>query len=298
MKARLRKLSSRLPLMIVSLLMAFLLWLLVIAEEKIEAGFMVPLVFDSIPATVVIDGAPMGSVYVQIRGSKQAVENIIPQQIQARVDLSQAQPGDEFVQITHQSIVLPKNIDVLGVYPPYLDLKFLAKRPVPVRVRTVGKPSDGYMVKEIVVIPRQVEIVGPLHRVDAIRRVDTYPVDIDGQKTSLQVKATFAQPGDDVRLLQLKPTEVTIHIAARELERTFGGVPVGTGGREATLSSGTVAVVVKGAYPAVKALKKEDLSVEVDWEAAGEKPSVLPLRVKAPPGISVLSWKPREVKLK
>ena len=75
-----RRLANRLPLMAASLSMAVFLWMIVIAEEKIDAGFTVPLVFDNVPSTVVIDGTPADSVYVQIRGSKQAVADALPQQ--------------------------------------------------------------------------------------------------------------------------------------------------------------------------------------------------------------------------
>ena len=51
-----RRLSKRLPLMGASLGLAFCVWLLVIAEEKIEAGFLVPLVF-LVPVVVVILGS-------------------------------------------------------------------------------------------------------------------------------------------------------------------------------------------------------------------------------------------------
>lgn len=292
-----RHLSRRLPLMIASLLMAIILWLLVIAEEKIEAGFMVPLVFNNIPSTVVIDEPPMATVYVQIRGSKQAVENILPQQIGTHIDLSMARPGDEFVQITPQNVVLPPGLTVLGVYPPYLDLKFLAKRPVPIKVRVIGKPAEGYEIKKITATPDKVEIVGSLRRVESIKEVNTYPVDIDGFKRSLRIKAEFVQPGGDVRLLELKPTEVKVDVAARKTRKTFEGVPV-KGVLDLEIEPDKVTVVVEGDVNLLKDLNADQIEVEVDAEAGGDSAETVSLRTKVPPGVSLISLTPGQVSVR
>lgn len=289
-----RRLSSRMPLMLASWLLAFLLWLLVIAEEKIEAGFMVPLVFENIPASVVIDGSPTGSVYVQIRGSKQAVENILPQQVQARIDLSQAEPGDEFVQITPQNVVLPQTITVLGIYPPYLDMKFLARRPVPVKVLTTGKPAEGYEVRGVSAIPLQVEVVGPLARVQSIKKVETYPIDVGGTKKTIRVRVEFVQPGDDIRLLKLKPTEVVVEVAVKVVEKTFRGIVVQKG-KEEKFSPSTATVVVQGGANRMKEVKAEEIEITVDWDAAGGDGATRPLRVVLPQGLTLLSVKPELV---
>lgn len=297
MNTGLKRLAGRLPLMVASLLLAFLLWLVVIAEEKIEAGFIVPLVFENIPSSVVIDGPPTGSVYVQIRGSKQAVENILPQQVRARIDLSQAEPGNKFVQITPQNVVLPQGVSVLGIYPPYLDMKFLARRPVPVKVLTIGRPAEGYEIKEISAIPLEVEVVGPLHRVQSIKQVETYPVDVGGSKKTLRVRVEFVQPGDDIRLLQLKPTDVIVEVAPKRVEKTFRGVPVQE--RQGKKFSPTsAAVVVQGDYSRMKELKSEEIRIVVDWETEGGEEAGYPLKVLLPENVVLLSVQPETVRIR
>ena len=295
MTVNLRRLRERFPLMGLSLLLAFLLWVLVIAEEKVEAGFMVPLVFDSIPGSVVIDGPSTASVYVQIRGSKQAVEGILPQQVRAHLDLSDAKPGNEYVQVSPQSIVLPKGITVVGIYPPYLDLKFLARKPVPVKVRTIGRPADGYVLKSVTALPLQAEIVGPQQRVESIKQVETYPVDVSGLSQGMTVRAEFVQPGDDVRLLQLKPTEVVVAIEPRLEKRTFQRVPVRGGNQNVGFTPESVTVVLEGTFHTIKGLAPEQIKVEVDWEAQGEKPETRGLCVDVPQGFTVISVKPPQV---
>ena len=293
-----RKFYRRLPLMVASGVLAFLLWLMVIADEKVEAGFMVPLVFENIPPSVVIDGPPMASLYVQVRGSKQAVEDISLHEIRSHVDLSGVNPGDEFVQISPQDIVLPKGLTVLGIYPPYLDLKFLARKPVSVKVRTVGKPAVGYEVGEVTAIPLQLEIVGPQQLVDDISEVETFPVNVSGLKKSFKLKADFVPPGDDVRILQLKPTDVVIEVAEKQVQKTFRKIAV-TGLREGVaVSPGEVTVVIEGGYHTVGALLGEQITAVVEWERAGDDPATRPLTVTAPAGVRGLEIKPGEGKIK
>jgi YbbR domain-containing protein len=293
-----RKFYRRLPLMIASAVLAFLLWLLVIAEEKIEAGFMVPLVFDNIPASVVIDGPPMASIYVQLRGSKQAVENIVPQQIRAHIDLSASNPGDEFVQITPQDIVLPPGLTVLGVYPPYLDMKFMAKKPVSVKVRIIGKPAVGYEIRQVTAIPLQVEIVGPQQILEDIGEVSTFPVNVSGLKKSFKVKAEFAPPGDKVRVLELKPTDVVVEVAEKTVEKTFRAVPLVNLNEGVKVRPGEVSVVVEGGYHTVGGLAAGQITAAVEWERTGEDEAARPVKAAAPPGIKVLKVIPPEVKIR
>lgn len=208
-----RRFLRRLPLMAVSLLAALSFWFLVTVREKIEVGYLVPLVFEKIPPGLALDGTPLGSVYVRLRGSRHTVENILPQQLQARVDLAGAGTGSNFVQITPQMVLLPRGVTLLGISPSYLDLKFLARAAVPVRVRTAGAPAEGFALLSATADPPSVEVVGPPDRVAAVTRVDTEPVAVAGRRESLRQRAELTPPSHHVRLLELRPTEVVVEIA-------------------------------------------------------------------------------------
>ena len=122
-----RRFARRLPLFGASLLLAVLFWFLVSVREKIEVGYMAPLVYDGFPARLVIDGAPLESVYVRLRGSRQAVEGVEPQQLRVRVDLASAKAGNNVIKLTPQMVVVPRGVNVVGISPPAINLKFLAR---------------------------------------------------------------------------------------------------------------------------------------------------------------------------
>jgi len=200
------------------------------------------------------------------------------------------------VQITPQNVVLPQTITVLGIYPPYLDMRFLARRPVPVKVLTIGKPAEGYEIRKVSTIPLQVEVVGSLPRVQSIKQVETYPVDVGGTKKTIRVRVEFVQPGDDIRLLQLKPTEVVVEVVARKVEKTFRGIAVQKG-KEEKFSPSSATVVVQGDYNRMKEMKAEQIEITVDWGAEGSDAATRPLKVALPQGLTLLSVQPESVKV-
>ena len=127
MSPSLRRLARRLPLMAASLALAAAFWFFVAVREKVEVGYMVPLAFERFPERLVIDGAPLEAVYVRLRGQREAVENIDPQQVRVRVDLAKARAGNNVVPLAAPMVVVPRGVKVAGISPPAVNLKFIAR---------------------------------------------------------------------------------------------------------------------------------------------------------------------------
>ena len=118
---------GRLPLMGASLALAVAFWFFVVVQEKVEVGYLVPLVYEGFPSRLVIDGAPLESVYVRLRGPRQSVENIDPQQVRVRVDLAAARAGNNVLPLAAPMVVVPPSVLVVGISPPAVNLKFIAR---------------------------------------------------------------------------------------------------------------------------------------------------------------------------
>lgn len=127
MKPALRRLTRRLPLMAASLALSVVFWFFIAVREKVEVGYLVPLAFEKFPARLVIDGAPLEAVYIRLRGSRQAVESIQPQQLRVRIDLSTARAGNNVIPLAAPQVVVPRGVSVVGVSPPAVNLKFIAR---------------------------------------------------------------------------------------------------------------------------------------------------------------------------
>ena len=122
-----RRRGRRLPLMGVSLALAVAFWFVVNVREKVEVGYLVPLAFERFPARLVLDGAPLEAVYVRLRGSRQAVEGIEPQQLRVRVDLAAARAGSNVVPLAAPLVVAPRGVSVVGISPPAVNLRFIVR---------------------------------------------------------------------------------------------------------------------------------------------------------------------------
>ena len=127
MSQPLRRLARRLPLMAGSLALAVAFWLFVAVREKVEAGYLVPLVFEGFPSRLVIDSAPLEAAYVRLRGSRESVEGIDQQQLRVRVDLSAARAGNNILPLAGPMVVVPRGVTVVGISPPAVNLRFIAR---------------------------------------------------------------------------------------------------------------------------------------------------------------------------
>jgi len=127
MNQSLRRLARRLPLMAASLALAVGFWLFVTVREKVEVGLLVPLDFERTPSRLVIDNPPLGA-YVRLRGPREQVESIDPQQLRIRVDVSAARAETNYIQtLAAPMIVVPRGVQVVGISPPAVNLRFIAR---------------------------------------------------------------------------------------------------------------------------------------------------------------------------
>jgi YbbR-like protein len=123
----LRRLARRMPLMAGSLALAVAFWFFVAVREKVEVGYLMPLVYERFPTRLVIDGVPLEAVYVRLRGPRQVVENIDPQQVRVRVDLAAARAGNNVLPLVAPMVVVPRGAQVVGISPPAVNIKFIAR---------------------------------------------------------------------------------------------------------------------------------------------------------------------------
>jgi len=127
MNQPLRRLARHLPLMAASLALAVGFWLFVAVREKVEVGLLVPLDFEHTPSRLVIDNPPL-EAYVRLRGLRETVESLDPQQLRVRVDVSAARAETNYIQtLAGSMVVVPRGVTVVGISPPAVNLRFVAR---------------------------------------------------------------------------------------------------------------------------------------------------------------------------
>jgi YbbR domain-containing protein len=291
-------LRRNLGIKVLSVLLAVLVWILAAAQEKTEVSLIVPVELANIPDTLAIEGSSLQFVHLRLRGSQRSLQDITPQQVSVSLDLSGLKPGDNYVPVGPKDILTPRGVEIVNVSPQNLSMRVAARRLVPVKVTTRGKPAEGYQVGKVSPIPNRIYVIGPPHKVSVVREVSTVPIGIRGASATVRARAELINPDPDLRLMELKPTEVVVEIEGVRTEKVLRGVAVeSTGDPAAEVRPDRVTVTVTGPFNLVEPLRAADLKASVDPSVDREKTGARRVRVQAPEGIEITNVTPPGVQI-
>ncbi len=118
-------LFGNLPLKLLSLLVAFLLWLNITSMQKARAEFYVPVEIRNIPDNVVIIRVKPDKVLVTIEGYKNVVSNLDVSDIKAYVDGSPIKPGTNILKVHIRTL---PSLRVIKISPNTIIVKASIKK--------------------------------------------------------------------------------------------------------------------------------------------------------------------------
>jgi len=155
-------LTKNLPLKLISILLAVILWYFVVSERSGETAISIPLDFRNIPTALIIIKNPEESINVRISGPATRLRGLSPKNVKAIIDLSDAKPGVAEFIIQPEHVTVPRGLRVTMVSPASIMLRFdtLLKKVLSVEAILVGKPSEGFKLTGVSVDPPTVDIVG------------------------------------------------------------------------------------------------------------------------------------------
>jgi len=210
-------LSKNWPMKLVSLLLAVMIWILLVPEDKIvsEKTMTVPLEVRSIPAGLEIVEKPASSVDITIKGPSRMLKDTGVQEIRAILDLGKATVYQQEFPLNPNSIYVPSGLTVTSVRPNKVSLKLELTREQTLQIRPTvrGKPAPGFKVSKIEVHPSTVLVRGPESRIKAKEPVTTAPVDVTDLKQTTVFDVDIILPRPELRLLSIfTNVRVTVHI--------------------------------------------------------------------------------------
>jgi YbbR-like protein len=236
MKLRVSRLSQQLHhsrienvgLKVLAFLLALLLFAVSrqpIAEVRLSG---VPLEFRGIGQGLEISGDVAQSVSVRLRGPRDVVRNLSPNQLLVIANLSNKESGERNVQLRPDDVSPPDNVEVLQIVPPSIKLKLekTEKRQVTVVPQFEGEVAPGMEVYSKTVDPPRIEIEGPKSQVDKLTEVLTETVNLSGRRSGFRLSLDFEPPHNSVRVTWPGPIIVSIDIGERRVMRRFTKVPV------------------------------------------------------------------------
>lgn len=208
--------TENLGLKLLSLILAFFLWLFVKGSMREEVAVMVPVELEKVPSTLCVRGIDPPSVTVRLRGVLNQLNRLRLEEMSARLDLSGARSGTNTFLLRPDDFSLPPGIEVLRISPSEVKVRLspLTTKRVRVRVALRGTPAEGFSVREVRVGPPFVLLKGPLEELKGLEEVETEEVDVGGIKEDLEVEVPLRLGGLPVRC-EPKKVKVKVELEAR-----------------------------------------------------------------------------------
>lgn len=292
---------ANLPLKIISLLVAVVLWLAVSGQSQVERNIRVPLEYQNVPPGMEIVGDPPGSVDVRLRGSSGNLARVVQGDVVAALDLTNARPGTRIFNLHASEVRVPFGVQVVQVTPPTvsLDFEFSGQKVVPVSPVIEGDPEPGFVVGRITTSPATVQVLGPVGRLEALLEATTEPVRVDGARASIIDRVTIGVEDTAVRLREPQVAVVNVEIVPAPMQQTLAGVKIAATnlgrGLSARITPATVSVVVRGTRERIAGLDAGDLRADVDLSDLGRGQHDVPVRVPNREGVAVERIEPANV---
>jgi len=201
--------------MLISLIMAAVLWYNVGGEKTVDTSVMIPVEVLNLPRDLVISNQFKRQLEVTVNGPRSLILGIDQREISRRIDLADATPGTTVITNDVDSITVPRGITVLRVQPStiILSLDKLISKQFPINPVTIGSPLPGYLLESLRMEPSVITITGPesvLAKDDVLR---TREIDLTNINKSMQVQVPLDLDPAIVELIG--ETTITAEIVVR-----------------------------------------------------------------------------------
>jgi YbbR domain-containing protein len=207
-----------------SLLLALVLWLTLIPEEKIfsEKTLTVPLELHNIPAQMELVERPPSTVDVKIRAPQRILNQFTSVAVHAALNLERASVEQTEYPLNKSMISLPSGGEVIDIYPSQVNLRLERTKEVMLQVEPsiTGELQQGLKLEKIEVIPDEVLIKGPESKVKETYKVRTSPIDLSSLTQSKELEADLILPSPDLRLASQTKVKVRVILSEEKEEKT------------------------------------------------------------------------------
>lgn len=207
---------NNLGVKLLSVVLAVLLWVVVLGEQKVEVTVSVPLEIKDLPRNLVLVNEPTETLHVRLRGPKTLVTTLGPREVALAGLPKTFAEGENLVPIRPGTIRVPRGIEVVDVNPNRVRmvLDAIVEREIEVSPRVEGTPAKGFVVKRVTSSPARIRMAGPKGELRRLARVYTFPISLDGHKASFTARAVLEPPGRQIRRLEETPIVVGVEIGS------------------------------------------------------------------------------------
>lgn len=219
---------KNLGLKVISVLLAFLLWLTITVPEMVQRTLSLPVEFVNMPSQLEISDDYDKEVEVVIRSDRRT-STLDERNLAVVIDLKRAVPGTELIRLTEGNIRnKPSGVEILFIDPARirLHLESTLRKIVEVTPELVGNPANGFEVTNVRVIPSEVMISGPKSRVLSVSTAKTEPMAIEGHSRTLRLNAYLDLEDPRLRIENTPSVNMVVTIEEKRREVRIPGIPI------------------------------------------------------------------------
>lgn len=210
------KLADNLGLKLLSVALAFAIWLYVNSQGLVSINFAVPIEPRGLADGLILADISETTADVRLKGRENTLDRVSSRRVQVYIDLSGTGAGEHWVGMDHAHVEVSPPVEVSSVMPRQVRVKIerRATRKMALTADVEGEPVAGYKITGIRVKPEQVTVTGPESAFDGLARLRTQPVDISGLTASLTREVRLDFGGRDLKVTEGAPVYVTIDVEA------------------------------------------------------------------------------------
>ncbi|MDF1569040.1 MAG: CdaR family protein [Spirochaetaceae bacterium] len=298
---------ERWPIKILCIALAVILYILFRVNTLTERQMTLPLQVLTPEGFVVSSDYPR-SVNVTVRGEQDDVEGILPDDIEAFVDLVPYPEEGEYqvgVEMRKQGTALQPEALELRSRPKdiVLSLERRTVRSLIVRPELSGFPALGYDLTQFFVSPSSVTAVGPASQMSGMTELTTEIIDLSGRRNDFTVTTRIVRPSPQIRIPGGEVVEFRGVIDEAVIIRTIADREVVVfdlpEGLRIDGELPRVSLKVQGSQLTVEGARPQDMTFYVDGSQIRRPGTyVLPLEMDIPTGLAVLQIVPRDISIR
>lgn len=286
---------------VLSLVVAFGLWFMVMSSNNIEITKEVDLELVLPSGLTVANEIPMRATF-RLAGSKFFLRAVASSLDVIRVDLSKAKAGPAVYRLDRDTVSFPIGVKVLSISPTSINpvLEAVERRSVPVDVRFATKVPDGYRLIRATPIPKNVRIRGPKKVIERISSIRTQPIDLTDIPSSLKWEVPFSPGIPNVSFEEDQEPRVAIEVEPTGSNFRVAGVPihVDSGTNRHSLEIDKVALYVNCPPSLIKGLTPDRVKAFVRIDGSRPGVYVREVQVQLPKGVRLVKVVPQRVQIR
>lgn len=196
-------------LKLLSLLLAIILWIVLIPEEKTFAEKTVSLNLEliNLPQDMEVVEKSDTTINLKVRARKRVINELTPADFSADLDMSKASIYQEEYPIDASMIKVPPGVEIVSFSPVYIHVKLEKTKKVEMEVvpTIIGRLPEDLRLVKVEVTPPKVTVSGPESKIRPRDKVITSPIDVSTLTDSAVLEVDLILPRPELRLLALYP---------------------------------------------------------------------------------------------